>query len=198
MTEPEDRANEAERSAQARVRLRQIFVSFAKIGAVLFGGGYAMLPLLEREVVDRRKWCRLEEMTDYYAMAQLVPGVVAVNTAMLIGYRLRGFWGTVAATLGVVLAPFLVILAYAIAFDQMRDSTLLANAMSGLRPAVAGLMLGVAYTMFMRSCKTRLGTGVSLAVAFLTLVCGVSAVTVILLGVAVGIGWFVLEARRRP
>jgi len=198
MTEPEDRANEAERTAQARVRLRQIFVSFAKIGAVLFGGGYAMLPLLEREVVDRRKWCRLEEMTDYYAMAQLVPGVVAVNTAMLIGYRLRGFWGTVAATLGVVLAPFLVILAYAIAFDQMRDSTLLANAMSGLRPAVAGLMLGVAYTMFMRSCKTRLGTGVSLAVAFLTLVCGVSAVTVILLGVAVGIGWFVLEARRRP
>lgn len=197
MTEPEDRANEAERTAQARVRLRQIFVSFAKIGAVLFGGGYAMLPLLEREVVDRRKWCRLEEMTDYYAMAQLVPGVVAVNTAMLIGHRLRGFWGTVAATLGVVLAPFLVILAYAIAFDQMRDSTLLANAMSGLRPAVAGLMLGVAYTMFMRSCKTRLGTGVSLAVAFLTLVCGVSAVTVILLGVAVGIGWFVLEARRR-
>lgn len=198
MTEPEDRATEAERTAQARVRLRQIFVSFAKIGAVLFGGGYAMLPLLEREVVDRRKWCRLEEMTDYYAMAQLVPGVVAVNTAMLIGHRLRGFWGTVAATLGVVLAPFLVILAYAIAFDQMRDSTLLANAMSGLRPAVAGLMLGVAYTMFMRSCKTRLGTGVSLAVAFLTLVCGVSAVTVILLGVAVGIGWFVLEARRRP
>ena len=60
MTEPEDRANEAERTAQARVRLRQIFVSFAKIGAVLFGGGYAMLPLLEREVVDRRKWCRLE------------------------------------------------------------------------------------------------------------------------------------------
>ena len=97
-----------------------------------------------------------------------------------------------------MLAPFLVILAYAIAFDQMRDSILLANAMSGLRPAVAGLMLGVAYTMFMRSCKTRLGTGVSLAVAFLTLVCGVSAVTVILLGVAVGIGWFVLEARRRP
>ncbi len=198
MTEPEDRATEAERTAQARVRLRQIFVSFAKIGAVLFGGGYAMLPLLEREVVDRRKWCRFEEMADYYAMAQLVPGVVAVNTAMLIGHYLRGFWGTVAATLGVVLAPFLVILAYAIAFDQMRDSALLANAMSGLRPAVAGLMLGVAYTMFMRSCKTRLGTGVSLAVAFLTLVCGVSAVTVILLGVAVGIGWFALEVRRRP
>jgi chromate transporter len=123
-------------------RLRQIFVSFAKVGAVLFGGGYAMLPLLEREVVNRRKWCRFEDMADYYAMAQLVPGVVAVNTAMLIGHRLRGFPGTVAATLGVVAAPFFVILAYAVAFDRMRESVLLADAMSGLRPAVAGLMWG--------------------------------------------------------
>jgi chromate transporter len=179
------------------VTFGQIFVSFAKVGAVLFGGGYAMLPLLEREIVGRRGWCRFEEMTDYYAMAQLVPGVVAINTAMLIGHHLRGFWGTVAATLGVVAAPFFVLLAYAVAFDRLRGSVLLASAMAGLRPAVAGLMLGVAYTMFDRSRKTKLGAGVALGVAFLTLVCGVSAVTVILLGVAAGIGWFAVEAWRR-
>ncbi|HRR33322.1 MAG TPA: chromate transporter [Kiritimatiellia bacterium] len=184
-------------TGQPTVRLSQIFVSFTKIGAVLFGGGYAMLPLLEREVVNRRKWCRFEEMADYYAMAQLVPGVVAVNTAMLIGHQLRGFWGTVAATLGVVAAPFFVILAYAVAFDQMRESQLLAGAMAGLRPAVAGLMLGVAYTMFMRSRKTKLGAGVALTAAFLTLGCGVSAVTVILLGVLAGAGWFAAETWRR-
>ena len=177
--------------------LGQIFVSFTKVGAVLFGGGYAMLPLLEREVVNRRKWCRFEEMADYYAMAQLVPGVVAVNTAMLIGYQLRGFWGTLAATVGVVCAPFFVILAYAVAFDQMTGSKLLADAMSGLRPAVAGLMLGVAYTMFNRSRKTRLGLVVSVLVAFLVLVCGVSAVNVILLGVAAGLIWFAATARKR-
>ena len=96
MTEPEDRANEAERTAQARVRLRQIFVSFAKIGAVLFGGGYAMLPLLEREVVDRRRWCTHAEMGELYALAQVVPGVIAVNTAMLVGHRHRGTAGAVA------------------------------------------------------------------------------------------------------
>ena len=183
-----------------RVTLGQIFVSFAKVGAVLFGGGYAMLPLLEREVVNRRKWCRFEEMADYYAMSQLVPGVVAVNTSMLIGHHLRGFWGTMAATLGVVFAPFFVILAYAVAFDQMAGSKVLASAMSGLRPAVAGLMLGVAYTMFDRSRKTRLGLTVSTLVAFLVLACGVSAVQVIFAGVAAGGLWFaaslVLKATR--
>jgi chromate transporter len=177
--------------------LRQIFVSFTKIGAVLFGGGYAMLPLLEREVVNRRGWCRFEEMADYYAMSQLVPGVVAINTAMLIGHHLRGFWGTVAATLGVVFAPFFAILAYAVAFDQMAGSKLLADAMSGLRPAVAGLMLGVAYTLFSRSRKTRVGLGVSVLVAVLVLGCGISAVRVILAGMAAGVLWYASSVVRR-
>jgi chromate transporter len=185
--------------APKRVALRRILVSFMRVGAVLFGGGYAMLPLLEREVVERRGWCSHEEMTDYYAMAQLVPGVVAVNTAMLLGHRLRGFWGTVAATAGVVFAPFFVILAYAIAFDRFAGSELLIEAMSGLRPAVAGLMLGVAYKMFGRSRKTRLGLAVSLLVTALVLGCGMSAVNVILGGVAAGLLWHgVAVARRTP
>lgn len=170
--------------------LGQIFVSFSKVGAILFGGGYAMLPLLEREVVSRRRWCSTEEMTDYFAMSQLVPGVVAINTAMLVGHHLRGFWGTVAATVGVVLAPFFVILAYAVAFDRLADSKVLAAAMSGLRPAVAGLMLGVAYTMFDRSRRTRLGLAVSLLVAGLVLGGLVSAVQVIFVGVAAGVLWY--------
>jgi chromate transporter len=177
--------------------LGEIFVSFTRVGAVLFGGGYAMLPLLEREVVSRRGWCRSEEMADYYAMSQLVPGVVAINSAMLIGHHLRGFWGTVAATLGVVFAPFFVILAYAVAFDQLAGFRLLSDAMSGLRPAVAGMMLGVAYTMFGRSRRTRLGLAVSLLVAALVLGCGVSAVRVILAGVAAGVAWYAAAAVRR-
>jgi chromate transporter len=186
-----------ETDAPKRVALRRIFVSFLRVGAVLFGGGYAMLPLLEREVVDRRGWCSHEEMSDYYAMAQIVPGVVAVNTAMLLGHRLRGFWGTVAATVGVVFVPFLVILAYALAFDSFAGSERLAGAMAGLRPAVAGLMLGVAYKMFCRSRKTRLGLAVSLLVTALVLGCGVSAVTVIVGGVAAGLFWHVAAVARR-
>lgn len=175
--------------------LARIFVSFTKVGAVLFGGGYAMLPLLEREVVNRRGWCRFDEMAEYYAMSQLVPGVVAINTAMLIGHRLRGFWGTVAATAGVVCVPFLVILAYAVAVDRMAGSKVLADAMAGLRPAVAGLMAGVAYTMFDRSRRTRLGLAVSLGTVFLILMCGVSAVNVILGGAAAGGLWHAVSRR---
>ncbi len=176
-----------------RAGLMQIFVSFAKIGAVLFGGGYAMLPLLEREVVERRGWCRIEEMSDYYAMAQLVPGVVAVNTSMLIGHHLRGFWGTLAAMLGVVLVPFFVLLGYAVAFDRMAEWAVLQNAMTGLRPAVAGLMAGVAFKMFNRSRKTALGLVVVLTAVFLALVVGVPAVWLIAGGVVTGIFWFFIQ-----
>jgi chromate transporter len=182
-------------AAAGRVALRKIFASFARVGAVLFGGGYAMLPLLEREVVARRGWCTHEEMSDYYAMAQLVPGVVAVNTAMLLGHRLRGFWGTVAATVGVVLVPFVVILAYAVAFERLAGARALEHAMAGLRPAVAGLMLGVAYKMFSRSRRTRLGLAVSLSVLVLVLGFGVSAVRVIVGGVAVGLLWHLVALR---
>jgi len=173
-----------------RAGLMPIFMSFAKIGAVLFGGGYAMLPLLEREVVERRGWCRVEEMSDYYAMAQLVPGVVAVNTALLIGHHLRGFWGTLAAMLGVVLVPFFVLLGYAVAFDRMAEAAVLQDAMAGLRPAVAGLMAGVAFKMFNRSRKTALGLVLALLTAFLALVAGIPAVWLIAGGVAAGILWF--------
>ncbi|MDD4102665.1 MAG: chromate transporter [Kiritimatiellae bacterium] len=190
-------ASDKDDGAGARTELRSIFISFAKIGAVLFGGGYAMLPLLEREVVNRRRWCRFDEMADFYAMAQLIPGVIAVNTAMLIGHRLRGTAGTVAATAGVVFAPVLVILAYAAAFDHMADSKPLIGAMSGLRPAVAGMMAGVAFTMFKNSLKTRLGCFVALTVVFLVLVCRVSAVAVILGGVAAGTGWFAIATVRK-
>jgi len=187
---------DTDQTAAEQVTLMQIFTSFTKIGAVLFGGGYAMLPLLEREVVNRRAWCRFEEMTDYYAMAQLVPGVVAINTSMLIGHHLRGFSGTLAATAGVVFAPFFVILAYALAFDQLAGSGLMTDAMSGLRPAVAGLMAGVAYRLFDRSRRTRLGVVVSLGAAFLILACGVSAVKVILGGVLAGFLWYAASFRR--
>ena len=142
-----------------------------------------------------RPWRDFKRMQDvaFGAASLIYAGAVAHAFQVLPGGA-----AMVAATLGVVAAPFFVILAYAVAFDQMRESSLLADAMAGLRPAVAGLMLGVAYTMFMRSRKTKLGAGVSVAVAVLTLVCGVSAVTVILFGVIAGAGWFALEAWRRP
>lgn len=170
-------------------KLRTIFWSFCKIGALLFGGGYAMLPLLEKEVVEKRKWSKPEEMVDVFALSQLIPGVVAINTSMFIGHRLRGWRGTLAATFGIIAVPFVVILAYAIAFDYFRDTQWLAHATAGLRPAVAGMMLGMAYTLFRRTGGTVRGVMISLAVILLVLGLGISAVQVIVAGVVLGVVW---------
>ena len=155
----------------------------------MFGGGYAMLPLLEKEITGNRKWCTQEEMVDTFALAQLIPGVVSINTAMFVGHRLRGWRGTIAATLGIIAVPFMVILAYAFAVDYFRETKWLEHATAGLRPAVAGMMLGMAYTLFRRTGKTILGVVVILAVAVLVLGVGVSAVQVIIAGILIGLCW---------
>lgn len=173
----------------ATEKLTTIFWSFCKIGSVMFGGGYAMLPLLEKEITDNRKWCTQEEMVDTFAIAQLIPGVVAVNTSMFVGQRLRGWRGTIAATLGIIAVPFVVILVYAFAFDYFRETKWLAQATAGLRPAVAGMMLGMAYILFKRTGKTILGVVVILSVAILVLGLGVSAVQVIIAGLFLGLCW---------
>jgi chromate transporter len=178
-------------------KLQTIFWCFCKIGALLFGGGYAMLPLLEREITENRKWAKQEEMVDTFALAQLIPGVVAINTSLFIGHRLRGWRGTLAAMLGIIAVPFIVILAYAMAFDYFRDTQWLAQATAGLRPAVAGMMLGMAYTLFRRTGTTRLGVVAAVAVVVLVLGLGVSAVQVILGGVALGLGWHLWAISRK-
>lgn len=127
--------------------LWSLFVSFLKMGAVLIGGGYALLPLLEREVVERRKWARSEEMLDLYALAQMLPGVIAVNTAMLVGNRLRGFRGTLAAAAGLTAVPFALIAAYAAAYGMLRDTAVFARLLSGIQPAVAGMIMGLGVDM---------------------------------------------------
>ncbi len=134
------------------VPLHRLFLSFAWVGSVLFGGGYAMLPLLEREVVDRRRWCTHAEMGELYALAQVVPGVIAVNTAMLVGHRHRGTAGAVAATLGMIAVPVAVILAIASSYALVMRWALLERLFAGLRPAVAGLLLTTALRMVGRGC----------------------------------------------
>lgn len=117
------------------------------MGAVLIGGGYALLPLLERELVTRRKWARSEEMMDLYALAQVLPGVIAVNTAMLVGNRLRGLAGTLTAAFGLTAAPFLMIAAYAATYGTLKDTALFSRALCGVQPAVAGMILGLGVDM---------------------------------------------------
>jgi chromate transporter len=176
------------------VPLSRIYRSFAWVGAVLFGGGYAMLPLLEREVVERRRWCTLAEMSELYALAQVIPGVIAVNTALLVGHRYRGAAGAAVAALGMVSAPIVVILAVASAFAWVSEWRLLARLFEGLRPAVAGLLLATALRMVGRGKRWERGVA---AGACLVMLAGASGPLGLILGaIAAGLLWHAAAVAR--
>ncbi len=183
------------------VPLSRLFHSFAWVGAVLFGGGYAMLPLLEREVVERRRWCTHAEMGELYALAQVVPGVIAINTAMLVGHRYRGAAGAAVAALGMVSVPVAVILVLASSFSVVSEWALLARLFAGLRPAVAGLLLATACRMVGRGCGTRWERGVAAAACGVALAGFSGPLGVILGAIAAGLAWqvwAVVRLRRAP
>ena len=174
-----------------------IFVSFAKVGAVLIGGGYAMLPLLEDEIVRRKKWVTSEEISDFFSLAQLLPGVIAINTAMLVGNRLRGLAGNLAASAGVVSVPFALIGAYAVAYSQMHDFPVVMRVLEGVRPAVAGMMLAMGWNMARKSAKGVLGIVFALAVSAVAVIWNPPLVLFILGAIVVGIAWNALAMRRK-
>ena len=121
--------------------LIKLFLTFARIGGFTFGGGYAMLPMLQKEVVERYNWATNEELMDYYAIGQCTPGVIAVNTATFIGYKIKGITGAIAATLGVV-APSIVIITIIAAFiSNFKDLQVVQYAFGGIRAAVVALIL---------------------------------------------------------
>lgn len=122
--------------------LRIIFLSFFKIGLFTFGGGYAMLPLIERELIVKRKWIEQKEFLDLLTLAQSVPGPIAVNTSVFVGYKVRGLRGAAAALLGTVLPSFAIILVIAIFFADIRHNPVVDAAFKGMRPAVVALIIG--------------------------------------------------------
>jgi chromate transporter len=118
-----------------------MFLSFLKIGAFTIGGGLAMLPLIEREFVVRRRWVDHDGMVDILAVAQTLPGVIALNTSLIVGYRTRGFAGALAAAAGMVLPSFLIILAIAGSLTALREQDWARRAFAGVRAGVTALIL---------------------------------------------------------
>ncbi|MBR1878537.1 MAG: chromate transporter [Paludibacteraceae bacterium] len=118
----------------------QLFWTYLKIGTFTLGGGYAMLPLIQREVVDRKHWIDEEEFMNMIALAQAAPGLIAVNSAIFIGWRIGGWWGVMGAVLGAVLPSFLIILAIAMVFSEWKELPWVEAAFKGIRPAVVALI----------------------------------------------------------
>ena len=121
--------------------LLKLFTTFFKIGLFCFGGGFAMIPLIQREVIERHKWIDERDFLDMLVLAQSTPGPVAVNTAVFVGYKMAGTMGAIAATLGTVLPSFIVILLLALFFAEVRDNRYVDAAFRAMRPAVVALIV---------------------------------------------------------
>ncbi len=173
-----------------------IFISFVKIGALLIGGGYAMFPLLEDEIVKRRKWATSDEMTEFFTLAQILPGVIAINTAMLVGNRLRGLTGNIAAAAGTIFVPFLCIIAYAITYSGVSDFPIAHKILEGARPAVAGMIFALGVNMLAKSAKTHGSFAVAILSCAIVLFFNPNIIWLLLAAVIIGLSWHFISISR--
>ncbi len=156
--------------------LLDLYFTFARIGGFTFGGGYAMLPMLEKEVVEKRKWADSDQLLDYFAIGQCTPGIIAVNTATFIGQKVHGFWGAVFATAGVV-SPSIIIIAVIAAFiSGFQDYEIVQHAFGGIRAAVVALILKSVLKIGKKSVVDIATAIIFLCVALLSVVTDLSPV----------------------
>lgn len=135
----------------------QVFFTFCKIGLFTFGGGYAMLPLLKDEIVKRHNWTSDEELLDYYSIGQSTPGIIAVNVATFIGYKLYGIKGGILATFALILPSLIIITSIAAVLDKYMQNPYIIHAFAGIRLAVVALILNTLLEMRKKSLQNRLG-----------------------------------------
>jgi chromate transporter len=133
--------------------LWELFAIFFKMGSFTFGGGYAMLPIIQEEIVNKRNWATDEEILDYYAIGQSTPGIIAVNTATFIGYNQKGIIGGIVATLGIVSPSIILITIIATFFTNFQDYVLVQHAFGGIRVVVAALIFSTVLKMYKDSVK---------------------------------------------
>ena len=131
--------------------LGELFLSFARVGVLTFGGGYAMLPMLQHEIVEKRGWATEEELTDYFAIGQCTPGVIAVNTATFVGQKHAGVSGGIVATLGVVFPSFVIITVIAALLSNFSDLPAVKNAFAGIRVCVCVLILNAVVKLWKKT-----------------------------------------------
>lgn len=143
--------------------MTELFVTFFRIGLFTFGGGYAMIPLIEGQCVERKNWLTHEEMMDMTVIAESTPGPIAINCATLVGYRQGGIPGALAATFGVVLPSFIIIYAISMFLDRFLEITVIASAFRGIKIAVGLLILNAGWNMLSKMKKTPLSVAIMIS-----------------------------------
>lgn len=174
--------------------LAELYFTFFKIGLFTFGGGYAMLPLIQREVIEKKHWASEEEVLDYYAIGQCTPGVIAVNTATFIGYYKKGVIGGIVATLGVISPSLIIITVIAGVIRNFSEIAIVQHALMGIKVAVCMLMFNAIKKLWKNSIKNIAGIVIFVVALGLSLFTSISTVILVVLAGVSGIimtkaGW---------
>ena len=169
--------------------LKELFLTFFKIGAFTFGGGYAMIPLIKREVVENKKWIDEDEMFDIIAIAESTPGPLAINSATFVGSKVSGIKGSVAATLGTVAPSFIIIVTISQLLLQVENMELVKDAFMGIRAGVV-VMIANAVISFFKKLKKETFTYIMLALAFVLIwIAKLDTIVVLIISALIGILW---------
>ena len=176
--------------------LLTLFLTFAKVGVMTFGGGYAMLPILQREVVENKGWTTDEELTDYFAIGQCTPGVIAVNTATFIGQKRRGILGGIAATLGVVFPSLVIIAALAGVITTFSHLAWVQHAFAGIRVCVCVLIFNAVLKLWKGAVKDVWGLVIFLVILALSVFTKLSPIIYVLAAAVAGLFIKNLGAKR--
>jgi chromate transporter len=167
--------------------LFKLFIAFFKIGAFTFGGGYAMIPIIEKEVVDKNHWLTKEEFIDMLAVVQSLPGPIAINSSVYIGYKIAKLWGSIVCALGAALPSFIIILFLAIVFTDIQDNPTIEKVFKGIRPAVVALIVVPVIFMAKTAKITWKTVWIPVAVAVVVAFLGLSPAYIIVITAILGI-----------
>ena len=175
-------------------QLWKLFFTFAKIGAFTFGGGYAMLAILQKEIVEINGWATEEELLDYYAISQCTPGVIAVNTATFVGVKQKGVIGGIFATVGLVLPSVLIITIIAAFIKNFLEYEIVGHIFGGIKAAVAALIVDATITIGKKSMVDKVCIALAVVSFILSVLFDVPPTVIVLGGAAVGL---ILKGRKR-
>lgn len=162
------------------IEIWQLFITFCRIGAFTFGGGYAMLPLLQREVVTRRGWATEDEILDYFAISQCTPGVIFVNTATFVGFRRKGVLGAIAATVGSIFPSLVIIMVISAVLKNFAQLAVVQHAFGAIRVVVGVLIVNAVVEMWKKSVVDKICAVIAVVAFLLSVVLEVSPIWIVL------------------
>lgn len=165
----------------------QLFWSFFKIGAFTFGGGYAMIPLIQAEVVGAKRWLAEDEFMDMLAIAQSVPGPIALNTAVFVGNKMRGWKGSIITSAGIILPSFIIILLIALVFTEFKNNASVERVFKGIRPAVVALIAAPLWKMGRAAGITWRNAWIPVASALVIWQLGLSPIYIVIAAIICGV-----------